>query len=198
MIGAQFPQLHGEPMRHSVGVPALLLFLAGCAATGGDTAVTPPTRSTVTASATDAVAVYQDNRTAIATLDATPERVWSVLPAVYEQLGIPVTTLLPQERTLGNKQASVVRRLAGERPSVFLDCGVDGLGLPFADRYRITLSAMSTVEPGATGTSELQTRLNATAVQQGASGDPVLCNTTGRLEKQIVRLAQERLRGSDR
>ncbi len=179
----------------ALAVPLLIVLAAGCAGSGERATVTPAARSTM-GSGTEMVTVYHDTRAAIAPVAAAAGRVWSVLPAVYEELGIPVTTMVDRDRLLGNKQAAVVRRLAGERPSAFLDCGVDGLGLPLADRYRITMSLLTSVSPTSDTASKIQTQVDAKAVQQGTSGDAVICNTTGRLEKLILQMVQTRLRAA--
>ncbi|HEX2190900.1 MAG TPA: hypothetical protein VHG51_18475 [Longimicrobiaceae bacterium] len=185
-------------------IAAAGLLLAGCAASGttppAGTAGTVPTTTTISG-ATDpgsggigglstSIESYRSATGAVHTLPLPPERVWEVLPQVYESLGIPVTTSVPATRTIGNPAVQFSRTLAGKRGSQLLDCGQGPLG-PLADSYRVDLSVLTLLEPAPGGGTRVENRVNATATNRGASGAPVTCGSTGALEAQVIQKIQE-------
>lgn len=122
---------------------------------------------------------------------ATPDAVWAVLPGVYAELEIPVTTVVSSARRLGNPTHRVRRRLGGQRMSRFLSCG-ERLYQAVADTDNITLHLETVVSP-AEGGALLTTVVEATARPIGVSGHPINCTSTGALEQRIVELIQEKL-----
>ncbi len=64
---------------------------------------------------------------------------------------------------------------------------MSNLGMAIADQYRVTLSIRSSVVP-AGDASTVHTVIEGSAQNlDGASRDPVLCNSTGLLEQEIGR-----------
>lgn len=129
------------------------------------------------------------------TLQADVDAAWAGLMQAYQELGIPVTTIDTHQRVLGNQKFEARRRLAGQQISTFLDCG-SNLTRTIADTYRVELAVLSRLEPQAGGGSILQSRVTATARSpEGASGNPINCGSTGRLEGRIAQLVQQRAGG---
>ena len=163
--------------------------LAGCASGGNAPAET--VRSTVSVSGTDGVATrtiesYADVGGTTHRISATPEKVWEVLPTVYQGLGIPVGTSLPDYKTMGNSKLELSRTLGGQPLSSFLSCGFAPTGAPLADSYRVSMAVVTTVAPAAGGGAQVETRVQASATNRAVSGAPVNCATTGRLEGMIA------------
>ncbi|MEW5931871.1 MAG: hypothetical protein AB1941_30760 [Gemmatimonadota bacterium] len=170
-------------------VVATAALLAGCASSGNAPAET--VRSTVSVSGTDGAATqtiesYMDVGGTTHRISATPDKVWAVLPTVYQGLGITVGTSLPDYKTIGNSKLELNRTLGGQPLSTFLSCGDGPTGAPIANSYRVNMAVVTTVAPAAGGGSQLETRVNASATNRAVSGAAVNCATTGRLEGMIA------------
>lgn len=126
------------------------------------------------------------------TFDAPPDRVWNALQRTYDELGIEVKLLDRQAGTLGNRDFSIVRQLAGESLSGYLNCGTDAQLGPLANSYRIQLSVLSTIRPVGEST-EVETRVTGQGQKIGQSSATVHCSSTGRLESRIARLTRHKL-----
>lgn len=116
---------------------------------------------------------------------APVDTVWQALVSVYQQLGIPTPALDARAHLLGNDAFAVQGRLGDQRMANYFNCGT-GLTGEVASTARLKVSILSQLiaQPGGT---LLRTRAQATASNpQGASGDPVLCRSTGRLENRIA------------
>ncbi|HEX5581600.1 MAG TPA: hypothetical protein VFX39_08495 [Gemmatimonadaceae bacterium] len=137
------------------------------------------------------MSITQSDPTKRFSLEATPDAVWAVLPAVYAELHIPVTTLVASSRRIGNSSYRVRRQLGGQRMSRFLACG-ERLGLEVADTDDITLHVETVVAPGDSGAA-LTTLVVGSARPVGVAGHPINCATTGRLEQRIIALVQAKL-----
>lgn len=170
-------------------VVATAALLAGCASGGQAPADT--VRSTVSVSGTDGAATqtiesYANVSGTTARISATPDKVWAVLPTVYQGLGITVGTSLPDYMTIGNSKLELNRTLGGQPLSNFVSCGYAPTGAPLADSYRVNMAVVTTVAPAAGGGAQLETRVQASATNRAVSGASVNCATTGRLEGLIA------------
>jgi hypothetical protein len=140
------------------------------------------------------IMMYPDNRASSSTIQAAPERVWAVMPNVYQALNIPVGTIDQNTRVIGNRRIeSRSGRIAGERASSYLNCGNTGIGASIADSYQVNLSVLTQIVPAPGGTTQVQTSIDANATQRGVSSVPVRCASTGRLELQIAAAIQQQL-----
>jgi hypothetical protein len=138
--------------------------------------------------------MHADNRPSSNTVQAPPERVWALMPAVYEGLKIPIGTIDQNSRVIGNRRIQTNSgRIAGARASSYLNCGNTGLGVPIADSYQVDLSVLTQIVPAPGGSAQVQTSIDANATQRGVSSAPVRCASTGRLEQQIAAAIQQHL-----
>ena len=120
-----------------------------------------------------------------ATIPVPPARVFDVLKAVYDELGIPSATSDMANRRIGNTNFFKTRKLGNTAISVYLHCG-ESLTGNIADSYRIYFSIISEVRPDAKGASELETAVTGYARNlEGTSSDPIACGSTGQLEDRI-------------
>ncbi|HEV2129606.1 MAG TPA: hypothetical protein VGR27_00800, partial [Longimicrobiaceae bacterium] len=179
--------------------PALLLaaLAAACApaaSSPGDRTV-GPNAAIIESSTSVLVRINNDESGMTRTLDAAPERVWAVLPAVYGELGIPVEVSDANARVIGNRRVTT-RRIGGERINTRVRCGNDGAGPSAMNGYLVQLSILTSLQPAAAEKTVLTTQIGGHATPiEGTSTSRVLCATTGRLEQRIAQLIAGRLEG---
>ncbi len=169
-------------------VPALIVM--GCASGSSPSTNTsrptgPPSREVVTGGgafvtlASGAFVVETD-------IGSPAQEVWLAAADAYRSLGIEITLSEPGVR-VGNRQFRVRRQLDDTRLSRFFRCSVDATGRPTADRYPVTINAVSEVVEVSDLQSRLQTTVTATArTPTGESNDRVLCTSKGLLEERIA------------
>lgn len=115
-------------------------------------------------------------------IQATREATYKAATAVLTELKIPVTTLDPLFRVLGNGSARAIRKIGRERLSTYLNCGA-GITGAHADDWRVTMALFIWVEPVTATESQIRIGLLAGAQDvQGVAKDPVSCASTGLLE----------------
>ena len=126
-------------------------------------------------------------------IDAPVDRVWAVLPAVYQELGVEYTTIESSSHRIGNS-ALLVRRQLGRTPlQRLLDCGTGQLG-PNAASYQVAMSVFTQLAPAVGGGTTAVTNVEASARPVSLSGNPVTCGSTRLLEKQIATLVHVKLK----
>jgi hypothetical protein len=126
------------------------------------------------------------------TVDSPLEEVWGILPKVYEQLGIGLTTHDPKQRRTGNAGFRPTR-IDGTRLSRFFDCGRGVTATPNADRYQVTVALSTTVLGAGDGRTRVDVEVNASAKPRDVSGNAVHCSSKGTLEERIVAAIRGRL-----
>lgn len=187
-----------SPVR--LAAPAALLALAAACASSGagstgaiaDPSAGQPTQANtiVTGSGSYSVtAVNSSNTGAERALSVPPDSAFYALVEAYQGVGLSPNTVVSSTRTVGVRDARVRQRIGRRAISEFLTCGNDAAGLPLADQYRVTLTALSRVRPGAGAGSVVTTQVSATAQSVAQSTDPVRCESTGRLEAAVNSLA---------
>lgn len=121
-------------------------------------------------------------------------QVWRVLPAVYDSLAIPVSSLDSVSHVIGNSGIKLRRRLGNVPLTRYLDCG-DSQGAPSAETYEIHLSIFTRVQSAASGTTTVATTIEATGRPVTLSGEYVRCSSTGALESHLVNTLKAQLQG---
>ncbi len=115
-------------------------------------------------------------------VNASRESTYKAATAVLTELKIPVNTIDPAFRVLGNGSARVMRRIGKERLSSYLNCG-SGITGAHADDWRVTMALFIWVEPVTATESRMRIGLLAGAQDvQGVAKDPVSCASTGLFE----------------
>jgi hypothetical protein len=172
-------------MRSSIAFLSVLL-AAGCASTRAveTTRSSPATTIVQTAEGTYDLQMFPETRVASHWVSVSREDLWRLLPAVYSELGISPGTVNPEEWVFGNRDVRV-RRIAGERPAKFLDCGKNPIGAPIANTSALHLGVTTSLEGTGNGT-EVTTRLVARARPPSGGATEVLCTSTGELERHIA------------
>lgn len=175
--------------------------LAGCASSGtarpGDPPIVSPDAGAVTQGATlvtsgGSYSVRAANNAVVGierAVPVPPDSAFYALVEAYQGVGITPNTVVSSTRTVGVVDGQYRQQLGRRRLSEFVSCGTDAVGIPLADQYRVTLSALSRVAPGGSGGSVVTTQVTGTARSVAQSTDPVRCESTGRLEAAINALA---------
>jgi hypothetical protein len=183
-------------MRRVLSISAILL--SACASSHGSSAPpTPDQTIRIPASSggpATTLAVAATTTSSVKAVSAPADRVWSVLPAVYESLGIPVTDRDPTTRTMGNTSYKVRRRLGEVALSRYLDCG-STQGAPSADSYEILLSVSTRVQPGTLDSTTVSVTVNAMGRPVFLSAEYVRCGSMGGLERRFFDTLNAKLRG---
>ncbi|MEJ2205378.1 MAG: hypothetical protein P8170_14870 [Gemmatimonadota bacterium] len=122
---------------------------------------------------------------------APTDKVWQVLPSVFEELEIPVTRLDPRVPEIGNP-GYWARRIEGRRMGNYLDCGTNLSG-QLANLYEIRLSVVTTLSAGPEGSTVVTTTVDAYGKPRTTSGNQVHCQSREALEKRVAELSAEKL-----
>jgi hypothetical protein len=178
---------------------AALLSTAGCASGGGSgTAVAPagPTTQTLSVAGGGEMRISAGGSGPVShRLEATADRVWRVMPAAFDSLGVPVTRLDAAQKVIGNEGFKIRQRLKNVNLSRYLDCGQTQIG-PNADSYEVFMTLLVQVVPvaNATGASNLVTTFEASARPLTFSQGYSRCTTNATLERQLLAAVQAQLK----
>ncbi|MGZ8414951.1 MAG: hypothetical protein ACXWZS_14150 [Gemmatirosa sp.] len=180
---------------------AAALLTAACASSGrratGEAEVVQTQRPIDTGAAGlqgTALRSVTDDFVRSATVGATPDDVWRVLPAVFDELKLPVATLVTAERRIASQNARFRERVGGERAARVVSCGTAADGREAADSYELTLDIATVATAAADGQGTVvRTVVSGLAKPVFTSGEPVRCASTGRLEERIVMAVRAKL-----
>ena len=128
-----------------------------------------------------------------AAVEASPDEVWRVLPAVYEELKLPVGTVVTAERRIASANARFRERVAGERAARIVSCGTAADGREAADSYELTLDIATVATPLEGGKTDVKSVVSGMAKPVFTNGEPVRCASTGRLEERIAAAVRVKL-----
>ena len=117
---------------------------------------------------------------------APMDRAWAALHAAYDSVGIPVATVDPSQRLLGNTGFRLRRKLGSIPLGRYLDCGAPQ-GIPNAETYEVFLAVTTRLEPGTSdGWTQATTSVQASAKSVSIAGASVTCSSSGALEGRIA------------
>jgi hypothetical protein len=160
----------------------LVLALVACAPQTPSTDPEPTQRTILTDDRMYQTTVLANARTNVA---ADKMKTFAAVEQTLSDLGIETTTMDPTSGRIGNTNFIRSRQLAKTALSRFLDCGSTQTG-PRADSYRLYLSLLVTLRPGANNTTDMETAFRGSAqTVEGASLDKIECGSTGVLEERI-------------
>jgi len=168
----------------------LLFFLAGCAAqaptSGGSERVSTVALTTSEdAGIETSVRSRPEPRTANVLLPL--DSAWAALPGAYAAVGLTGGGVMDEAaRRFGVGPTTLPRRLNDTPLSRFVDCGSTRF-IPNADTYAVRLQVSTQLVADETGVTRVQTLVEGTARPREMSSNPVLCTSTGELERRIAR-----------
>jgi hypothetical protein len=184
------------PPRRAVLRPLALLLVTACASgrsaapTGGESQNT--VRVVNGAGAGSATLTTTSSYQALVdALPASADRVWALMPAVYQELGIDFTTVDQATRVIGNDELKLRQRIGREPLSRFVSCGSEN-GRENADSYEVTMRVRTQVVPADSASSRVVTAVSATARSRLFSSGDVACSSTQRLESRIAEVTKEK------
>lgn len=182
-------------MTRSISAAVLVLLAAGCSAREPELGARAPIEETVTISSADGTVagemrLRRENYVSRNSVNATPNEVLEVLPAVFASVGLPAPQIDPQQGLAVVQPFTVSRRLGGVRMSNMLDCGRGPAG-QYADSYRIHLSVATQVTAEGASGSTVLTQLEAIGQNTGGTSGNARCSSVGQLEQRIVEAIRE-------
>jgi hypothetical protein len=124
---------------------------------------------------------------------ATVPKVWAALPAVFDSLGVPVTSADVASHTIGNSTFKVHGRLKGTPLSRYIDCGMSTQIGPNADNYDIVMSLTASVRADGTAASNVGVTLDAVGRPATFSQEYSHCATKGVLETKFGEILQRQV-----
>lgn len=134
--------------------------------------------------------IKMDTVSLSALVPGSPQEVFRRAQSVYGSLKLKTTLADSVGGIMGNTGFKHSGALAGQRMSLWLSCGTGMMG-PNADRWRITMSILTSVEPASKDTTRVRSVIVATAQNMAeGSADPTNCNSTGKLEETIHKKVQ--------
>ena len=160
-----------------------VVVLSACASNRSvETAASVPQGMRVTTNSISSISTVEANTV---TIPYTLDRVWSQLPAIYEEMGIPVGTFDMPGRTMGNTALKLRRQLGKVPLSRYLECG-SAQGTASADSYEVYMSILSKVTSVGTDSTTLVTTIEAQARPTSLAGQFNSCASKHTLEKAIA------------
>jgi hypothetical protein len=181
--------LRAEFWRNMFDFRLILISIIGVAGCSAKPSVTGQTGAPTTVVSTGSGTVVQMETDAelAAPLRHAPERVWTILPAVFQELGLGGGVLSESRRIYGNAKVSA-NRVAGQNLQTFVRCANEASGMGSTMRYRVQMGIRTAVVDGPGGSSTLNTSLTAQASPiDGSSASKLDCVSNGKLEREIRR-----------
>lgn len=170
-----------------------VILLPACASSGSSsTSSARPATSTIRSAAVGSITMTNATTADVTHLASTPDAVFRILPSVFDSVSIPVNTIDPSRKQVGNSGFKIRARLGKAPLSRYLDCGNTQIG-PNADSYDVMLTVMTTVSPeGSTG-AVLSTTVDAQAKPVTYNQAYSHCSSKGGIEIRISDLVKARL-----
>lgn len=168
-----------------------LVALGGCASTGTTTGRSTETVR-VPGSSGIGMSTAPNSSASVATVPFTSEQVWRTMPAVFESLGIPLTTVDPSKHLIGNEGFKLRRQLGTVALSKYIECGTTQIG-PNADSYEVYLTVMVTVQPVPTGGATINTTFESAARPLNFAQEYSRCGSKGILEPKFAQIVTAKL-----
>ena len=112
------------------------------------------------------------------------DKVWKVMPAVFDSIAMPISVFDVQAHTIGNRGLKVRGKLGRVGLARYIDCGTTQIG-PNAESYDITLTLTTSLASTQGGATAMTINLEASAKPPAFSQEPFRCSTKGNLEQRV-------------
>jgi hypothetical protein len=164
----------------------LLAALCACAPTATPGAPAPSQTIRVgPAAAGGSVTLNPTSNAHVSTIQLALDQVWRLLPAAFDSLGIPITTIDANGHLVSNEGVKLRQRLGKVPLSRYIECGTTQIG-PNADSYDVFLSVSTQLEAAGGGESRISTTVEAAARPLAFSQEYSRCTSKGVLEARIA------------
>ena len=173
----------------SLAPVALVLALCGCATASQPTP--QPTEKVLARTNAGEIRSYEGKQSGTIIVKGSSDQVFEALRSAYGDLGIDVELWDPPHGQVGNRNFTKMYRLAGDRMSHFVGCGITEMGQA-SDAFRITMSMVSDVTAAGDGW-QIDTRLDAHADDLASSKGRIACQSRGTLEEKLNNLVAKHL-----
>jgi hypothetical protein len=180
--------------RRPAGLGFLLMSFAAACASGssGTSATARPATQTVGRGDIGTLVMAASGGSDVFKVSHSADAVWKVLPGVFDSLAIPVNTIDPATKEIGNSALKIRSRLGKVYLSRYLECGNTQLG-PNADSYDVVLTVMARVTAEGTAASSISTTVQAQAKPATYNQGYNQCSSKGAIEKRLVDLVSAAL-----
>ena len=167
---------------------SLVLVAFGCAGPGTGSAPAPVSSIMRVSgpAGVNSVALGGNDPSAVRKVPYPVDKVWRVLPAVFDSIGIPLGMLEPTTRTMGNEAFKVRGRLKGVPLSRYIDCGNSTQIGPNADSYDVVITMIAEVRPAEAGASSVRHTFSAVARPSNFAQDYSQCASKSILEPRFM------------
>jgi hypothetical protein len=129
------------------------------------------------------------------TLAFAPEIVWSMIPHIFNELGLPATESADStDHAFLTPYLEVKGQLFGRRNHDFFQCQDNGFGMELADNANMIIALLMHVVPTGDGRTLLRTQVDGRARRRDIATNVVDCASTGVLEKALAEMVAQRLR----
>ncbi|HUQ18590.1 MAG TPA: hypothetical protein VM099_03160 [Gemmatimonadaceae bacterium] len=143
------------------------------------------------------VRLSEENQAMSAVINASPQKVWELMPAVFEKLEISGAQVLDTNHQIYGTRDFRLNRLDGTRTGEFVRCGEEGAGQELGNMMRRKLSITTTVHGDANGKTTIATEISGYATPvEGTSTGAIRCASNGKLEKRIRLLVSDMIESS--
>lgn len=127
------------------------------------------------------------------TLPYSVEQVWKALPGVLESLGIPIQTMDPTKRVVGNAGFNIRGRLKNVPLSRYIDCGNSTEIGPNADNYEVHMVFLAAVRAAEGNHSSVSLTFDVVAKPVNFAQDYSQCTSKTVLESRLFDALAARL-----
>ncbi len=165
----------------------LIPLLAACASSSGTSASVQPATQRVGGEGLGSMILAGNGGSDVQTLAYTADAVWRALPAVFDSLAIPLNSVDPATKEIGNSALKIRVRLGKVYLSRYVDCGTTQIG-PNADNYDVVLTVLSRVVAEGAAASKLTTTVQAQARPATYNQAYNQCSSKGQIERRIIEL----------
>ena len=113
-------------------------------------------------------------------------KAWHAMPAAFDALSIPITTVDTARHTMSNDGFKLRRQLGSTPLSRYIDCGTTQIG-ENADSYEVFITVVAQLEEDEkTGLTAMHTTFEAMARPIAFSREYSRCSSKGVLEKRLA------------
>ena len=187
------PTAHRSPLLSAPLGLLVLSCVAACASSSGGAATSArPATQTVGRGDIGTLVMSNSGGSDVFKVPHSADAVWKVLPSVFDSLAIPVNSIDPASKEIGNSALKIRSRLGKVYLSRYLECGSTQLG-PNADSYDVVLTVMTKVTADGAAASSLGTTVQAQAKPATYNQGYNQCSSKGAIEKRLVDLVSSAL-----